>query len=154
MGNSDHGTTYTYAESKADWMDLMETQRHEGRLAGIEPPSRVSIRFIQSTLHAVYGYVVPWSEIPIVPSYPHYPYHGTLVGVLFLHTTMAAFRPGADATASQGDLLVVAGPSTCRHGAGKGITHRQMRGDVRAPWWGRASCTRPWLPPRPRSYIY
>ena len=27
----------------------------------------------QSTLDAVYVYVVPWSEIPIVPSYPHYP---------------------------------------------------------------------------------
>jgi len=26
-----------------------------------------------STLDAVYVYVVPWSEFPIVPSYPHYP---------------------------------------------------------------------------------
>jgi len=31
----------------------------------------VSIRFI---LDAVYVYVVPWSEFPIVPSYPHYPH--------------------------------------------------------------------------------
>jgi len=28
----------------------------------------------QSTLDAVYVYVVPWSEFPIVPSYPHYPH--------------------------------------------------------------------------------
>jgi len=27
----------------------------------------------QSTLDAVYVYVVPWSEFPMVPSYPHYP---------------------------------------------------------------------------------
>ena len=27
----------------------------------------------QSTIDAVYGYVVPWSEFPIVPSYPHCP---------------------------------------------------------------------------------
>ena len=27
----------------------------------------------QSTLDAVYVYEVPWSEFPIVPSYPHYP---------------------------------------------------------------------------------
>ena len=27
----------------------------------------------QSTLDAVYVYVVPWSEFSIVPSYPHYP---------------------------------------------------------------------------------
>ena len=27
----------------------------------------------QSNLDAVYVYVVPWSEFPIVPSYPHYP---------------------------------------------------------------------------------
>jgi len=27
-----------------------------------------------STLDAVYVYVVPWSEFPIVPSYPHYPH--------------------------------------------------------------------------------
>ena len=27
----------------------------------------------QSTLDAVYVYVVPWLEFPIVPSYPHYP---------------------------------------------------------------------------------
>ena len=26
----------------------------------------------QSTLDAVYVYVVPWSEFTIVPSYPHY----------------------------------------------------------------------------------
>ena len=26
-----------------------------------------------STLDAVYVYVVPWSEFPFVPSYPHYP---------------------------------------------------------------------------------
>ena len=26
----------------------------------------------QSTLDAVYVYVVPWTEFPIVPSYPHY----------------------------------------------------------------------------------
>jgi len=31
------------------------------------PLHLVSIRFI----HAVYVYVVPWSELPIVPSYPH-----------------------------------------------------------------------------------
>ena len=28
---------------------------------------------IRSTLDAVYVYVVPWSEFPIDPSYPHYP---------------------------------------------------------------------------------
>jgi len=27
----------------------------------------------QYTFDAVYVYVVPWSEFPIVPSYPHYP---------------------------------------------------------------------------------
>jgi len=30
----------------------------------------------QSSLDAVYVYVVPWSEFPIVPSYPHYPQDG------------------------------------------------------------------------------
>ena len=37
----------------------------------------------QSTLDAVYVYVVPWSELPIVPSYPHYPQkvHPLPVGV-------------------------------------------------------------------------
>jgi len=45
-------------------------------------PVSVSIRFIrththtQSTLDAVYVYEVPWSEFPIVPSYPHYPQPG------------------------------------------------------------------------------
>ena len=29
--------------------------------------------FNQSTLDAVYVYVVPWLEFPTVPSYPHYP---------------------------------------------------------------------------------
>ena len=36
----------------------------------------VSIDFdshYQSTLDAVYVCVMPWSEFPIVPSYPHYP---------------------------------------------------------------------------------
>ena len=28
---------------------------------------------IWSTLDAVYVYLVPWSELTIVPSYPHYP---------------------------------------------------------------------------------
>ena len=32
-----------------------------------------------STLDAVYVCVVPWSEFPIVPSYPHYP-HSTSRG--------------------------------------------------------------------------
>ena len=30
----------------------------------------------QSTLNAVYVCVVSWSELPIVPSYPHYPQVG------------------------------------------------------------------------------
>ena len=34
----------------------------------------------QSTLDAVYVYIVPWSEFPIVPSYPHYPQSGSLPG--------------------------------------------------------------------------
>ena len=34
----------------------------------------VSDSHYQSTLDAVYVYVVPWSEFPIVPSYPHYPH--------------------------------------------------------------------------------
>ena len=35
--------------------------------------SRVSDSHHQSTLDAVYVYVVPWSELHIVPSCPHYP---------------------------------------------------------------------------------
>ena len=34
----------------------------------------VSVSHYQSTLDAVYVYVVPWSEFPIVTSYPHYPH--------------------------------------------------------------------------------
>jgi len=34
------------------------------------------VRVGQSTLDAVYVYVVPWSEFRIVPSYPHYPQAG------------------------------------------------------------------------------
>ena len=34
----------------------------------------VSDSHYQSTLDAVYEYVVPWSEFPIVLSYPHYPH--------------------------------------------------------------------------------
>ena len=34
----------------------------------------VSDSHYQSTVDAVYVYVVPWSEFPIVPSYPHYPH--------------------------------------------------------------------------------
>jgi hypothetical protein len=30
--------------------------------------------YYQFTLDAVYLYVVPWSELPIVPSYPRYPH--------------------------------------------------------------------------------
>ena len=33
----------------------------------------VSNSHYRSTLDAVYVYVVPWPEFPIVPSYPHYP---------------------------------------------------------------------------------
>jgi len=36
----------------------------------------VSDSHYQSTLDVVYVYVVPWSEFPIVPSYPHYPQLG------------------------------------------------------------------------------
>ena len=35
--------------------------------------SIVSDSHHQSTLDAVNVHVVPWSEFPIVPSYPHYP---------------------------------------------------------------------------------
>jgi len=34
---------------------------------------RASVSY-QSTLDAVYVYEVPWSEFPIIPSYPHYPH--------------------------------------------------------------------------------
>ena len=36
----------------------------------------VSDSHYQSTLDAVYAHVVPWSEFPIVHSYPHYPHGG------------------------------------------------------------------------------
>ena len=36
----------------------------------------VSDSHYQSTLDAVYVYEVPWSEFPIIPSYPHYPHLG------------------------------------------------------------------------------
>ena len=35
----------------------------------------VSDSHYQSSLDAVYVYVVSWSEFPIVPSYPHYPHY-------------------------------------------------------------------------------
>ena len=38
--------------------------------------SRVGLGFLKSQSNEVwmYVYVVPWSEFPIVPSYPHYPH--------------------------------------------------------------------------------
>ena len=42
-------------------------------------PTRIGFLYdssYQSTLDAVYVYVVPWSEFPIVPSYPDYPQYG------------------------------------------------------------------------------
>ena len=40
--------------------------------------THISDSHYQSTLDAVYVYVVPWSEFPIVPSYAYYPH--TLLG--------------------------------------------------------------------------
>jgi len=45
-----------------------------GELAHDLVQLRLSVAWVvrdQSTLDAVYIYVVPWSEFPIVPSYPH-----------------------------------------------------------------------------------
>ena len=41
-------------------------------------PRVLWVSHYQSTL-AVYVYVVPWSEFPIIPSYPHYPQGGGFV---------------------------------------------------------------------------
>ena len=49
------------------------------------PITLVSHSHYQSTLDAVYVYVVPWSEFPIVPSYPHYP-HGACLSLSLSHT--------------------------------------------------------------------
>jgi hypothetical protein len=48
---------------------------------------------IVTTHDAVYVYVVPWSEFPIVPSYPHYP-HGSRTTLCPDHSPMA-IRPTA-----------------------------------------------------------
>ena len=43
----------------------------------------VSDSHYQSTLDVVCVYVVPWSEFPMVPSYPHYPHRLRPTPVMF-----------------------------------------------------------------------
>jgi len=50
------------------------------RNEGVEKRGRHSASHYQSTLDAVYVYVVPWSEFPIVSSYPHYPQLAPVAG--------------------------------------------------------------------------
>jgi len=55
---------------------------YQSTLDAVSVYSRCCIRSYQSTLDAVYVYVVPWSEFPIVPSYPHYPQHSHVSSTL------------------------------------------------------------------------
>ena len=72
------------AEEAPIWSAL----RHQSGVNGVSFPVQrdldsyktfVSDSHYQATLDAVYVYLVPWSEFPIVPSYPYYPQSARLI---------------------------------------------------------------------------
>ena len=106
----------TYLRARGYHSDSRETERKSQVRSDRRATPRLSQRVSASITYniyvytlAVYVYVVPGSEFPKIPSYPHYPLS----------------RPGA--AASAGVRVVHLGRSTCHAIIGRGVSQQGFR---------------------------